>query len=307
MIDPRRLRLLLELSRRGTMQAVGVATGYTTSGVSHQISVLERESGAKLIEPDGRGVRLTPAGRRLVEHSEVILGELAAAQADLVESDAPTGVVRITGFTSSITFLLVPLIEEFHRKRTQVEVLISEGEPPEAVAQLRDDQVELALVYDYTLNPQFKEQRNSLLIGSEPVHIVLPVDLADRHGLNEPTITAKQLAPLAGESWVTSSRSSDDDELVSRLCGIAGFAPKIRHRVDSTQVIARMVADGFGLSVMPRLARPQRTSGICYPEITDPPVQRRIFALTRPGTIKWPPLELVRSRLEARCRALGLA
>jgi len=306
MLDPRRLSLLRELSRRGTMQAVGSATGYTTSGISHQIGVLEREAGTKLIEPDGRGVRLTPAGRRLVEHAEVILGDLAAAEADLHGTGQPSGTVRITGFTSSITFLLVPLIEELQRKRTQVEVLISEGEPPESVGRLRDDEVELALVYDYTLNPRFRSQQNSLLIGTEPVHLVLPVDLADRLGLNRPTITADDLVPLADENWVTSSRSTDDDELVSRLCGIAGFAPRIRHRVDSSSVIARMVADGFGLSVMPRIARPPRSSGVVYPEIVAPEVRRRIFALTRPGTINWPPLELVRSRLEARCRALGL-
>ncbi|MEI7779435.1 MAG: LysR family transcriptional regulator [Actinomycetes bacterium] len=307
MMDPRRLRLLRELARQGTMQAVGEVTGYTTSGVSHQLAVLEREAGVKLIEPDGRGVRLTPAGRRLVEHAEVILGALAAAEADLVTTDEPTGQVRITGFTSSITFLLVPLIEELYRKRTRVEVSIFEGEPREAVAQLRDDEVEMALVYDYTLNPRFKEQTNSLLIGVEPVHVALPIELADKHGLNRPTITAADLTPFASENWITSSRSSDDDELLSRLGGIAGFAPRIRHRVDSTQVIARMVADGFGLSLMPRIARPQRTTGVCYPEIIEPALQRRIFALTRPGTINWPPLELVRSRLQVRCRALGLA
>lgn len=288
------------------MQAVGEATGYTTSGVSHQLAALESEAGVALLEKDGRGVRLTPAGHRLVEHAGTILGAIEAAASELAGTDRPTGTVRITGFTSSITFLLVPLLEELHRKHSNVEVFMSEGEPPEAIAALRDDAVEMALVYDYTINPRFREQPNSRLLATEPVHLVLPIGLADDLGLNRATITAADLAPLAEQSWVTSSRSSDDDELVSRLCGISGFAPKIAHRVDSTQVIARLVADGFGISVMPRIAKPARSAGVCYPEIVDPLVRRRIFALTRPGTLNWPPLQLVRSRLEARCRTLDL-
>src|SRR5204862_6537785 len=67
-MDPHRLRLLLELSRRGSMRAVADELGYTTSTVSQQLAVLAREAGATLIEPEGRRVRLTPAGRRLAEH-----------------------------------------------------------------------------------------------------------------------------------------------------------------------------------------------------------------------------------------------
>ena len=72
-MDTRRLRLLLELSRRGSMRAVADELGFTTSTVSQQLAVLAREAGATLIEPDGRRVRLTPAGRRLAEHAVTIL------------------------------------------------------------------------------------------------------------------------------------------------------------------------------------------------------------------------------------------
>ncbi|MCZ0975514.1 LysR family transcriptional regulator [Streptomyces albulus] len=59
-METRRLQLLVELSRLGSMRAVAEATGTTTSTVSQQIAVLARETGAALIEPDGRRVRLTP-------------------------------------------------------------------------------------------------------------------------------------------------------------------------------------------------------------------------------------------------------
>src|SRR3954466_6227436 len=82
-MDPRRLRLLLELARLGSMRAVAEELGSPPSTVSQQLAVLAREAGATLIEPEGRRVRLTPAGRRLAEHAVTILAALDAARADL--------------------------------------------------------------------------------------------------------------------------------------------------------------------------------------------------------------------------------
>src|SRR5438093_536005 len=80
LVDPRRLELLLELSRLGSMREVGEAMQVTTSTVSQQIAALAREAGTPLIEPDGRRVRLTPAGRRLAGHAVTILAAVEASR-----------------------------------------------------------------------------------------------------------------------------------------------------------------------------------------------------------------------------------
>src|SRR5215204_3195069 len=94
-MDPRRLRLLLELSRLGSMRAVADELGYTTSTVSQQLGVLAQEAGATLIEPDGRRVRLTPAGQRLADHAVTILAAVEAARLDLDPAAEPSGTVRV--------------------------------------------------------------------------------------------------------------------------------------------------------------------------------------------------------------------
>ena len=83
MLDVHRLRLLRELDRRGTLAAVARALSYSPSAISQQLSQLETETGVALLEPAGRGVRLTPQARILVEHTEVILKQLEEAEADL--------------------------------------------------------------------------------------------------------------------------------------------------------------------------------------------------------------------------------
>src|SRR5688572_25983795 len=83
MLDLRRLRLLHELNERGTIAAVAEALQYTPSAVSQQLSMLERETGVKLLERAGRGVRLTDPAFVLVEHTAALLDRAAVAEADL--------------------------------------------------------------------------------------------------------------------------------------------------------------------------------------------------------------------------------
>src|SRR6478752_3071678 len=69
MLDLRRLRLLRELDERGTIAAVAEALQFTPSAISQQLALLERETGVKLLERAGRGVRLTDPALVLVEHA----------------------------------------------------------------------------------------------------------------------------------------------------------------------------------------------------------------------------------------------
>ena len=73
----------MALSRLGSMRKVADAFGFTTSTVSQQIAALAKVAGEQLIEPDGRRVRLTPAGRRLADHAVTILAAVDAARLDL--------------------------------------------------------------------------------------------------------------------------------------------------------------------------------------------------------------------------------
>ena len=83
MLDVRRLRLLRELNRRGTVTAVAEALAYTPSAVSQQLATLEREAGVPLMERHGRRLRLTDAGRGLVEHADAVIARLELAEAEL--------------------------------------------------------------------------------------------------------------------------------------------------------------------------------------------------------------------------------
>ena len=110
LVDPYRLELLLELSRLGSMREVGEAMHVTTSTVSQQIAALAREAGTPLVEPDGRRVRLTPAGRRLAGHAVTILAAVEAARRDLDPEAPPAGTVRVAAYASAFRQVLLPVV-----------------------------------------------------------------------------------------------------------------------------------------------------------------------------------------------------
>src|SRR5689334_24267833 len=116
-MDPRRLELLLELSRLGSMRAVADVMHTTTSTVSQQLAVLADEAGTALIEPDGRRVRLTPAGRRLADHAITILAAVEAARLDLDPTAEPRGTVRVAGFATAMRGALLPLVDRLRREQ----------------------------------------------------------------------------------------------------------------------------------------------------------------------------------------------
>src|SRR6478736_9554128 len=125
-MDLRRLTLLHELSRLGSMRAVAEELGYTTSTVSQQLAVLAREAGAPLIEPEGRRVRLTPAGRRLADHAVTVLAALEAARADLDPDATPAGEVRVAAFATGIRRSLLPVVGRLATTHPDVRLMIHE-------------------------------------------------------------------------------------------------------------------------------------------------------------------------------------
>ena len=287
-MDPRRLRLLLELSRRGSMRAVADELGYTTSTVSQQLAVLAGEAGAPLIEPAGRRVRLTPAGRRLADHAVTILAALEAARADLDPSAEPAGVVRVAGFATAIRRSLVPVVAAVAETHPAVELQVREHEAPEALAMLADDEVDLALVYDYNLAPRtFDRDVTVTPLWTARWHLAV-------RSRDKPV--GRQASPdvlrrYEDAAWIVNSRDTADEEAVRAVAALAGFVPRIVHRADSLELVQDLILAGLGVGLLP--AEEPLRRGVRRLVLRDPEAELRSYAVTRRGREAWAPLALV--------------
>ncbi|WP_026554638.1 LysR family transcriptional regulator [Arthrobacter sp. 35W] len=293
-METRRLELLLELSRVGSMRGAAEVLGTTTSTVSQQIAMLTREIGTPVVEPAGRGVRLTPAGRRLAEHARTILAAVEAARADLDPDGEPAGTVRVAGFATAIRRNLMPIVAELATSHPEVQVVVNEHEPAEALAQLADGRIDLALTYDYNLAPAASDAGlDSLPLWSTPWSVAVP---SHQDGIARGDALTV-FNGFRGHDWIGNSRNRADEDVLRVIGSMAGYEPHVRHQADSLDLVEDLILAGMGIGLLPA-DRPTQP-GITLVPLTKPDVRLRAYACTRRGRGTWPPLQLVLDRLAA--------
>src|SRR3954452_19625897 len=174
MLDLRRLRLLRELHERGTIAAVADALQFTPRAVSQQLALLERETGVRLLEKAGRGVRLTDPALGLVAHAEALLERTALAEAELANAaGVVSGRARIAAFPSAAIHLAIPAIAQLAGTRLRCELI--EAEPEQALPALALGDLDLVLGDEWTHQPWRMPAglvRHHLL--DDPAALVLP-------------------------------------------------------------------------------------------------------------------------------------
>jgi DNA-binding transcriptional LysR family regulator len=305
MLDVRRIRLLRELSIHGTIAAAAAASHLSGPAVSQQLATLEREAGVPLLERAGRTLRLTAAGRLLVEHAEVIIGGLAAAEADLAAlRGGGRGTVRVAAFPSAAR-ALVPWAWRGLRETAGdvADLRLTELEPGPALDALRRGDADLAVVHAYSLLPrEVPAGCEAHRLMDDPVCLALGAGDADRLGLRSGDPV--DLALLAGERWLLPGPETSCHELTRRACGAAGFVPRPVAVASDFSVLTALAAAGAGVALVPCLALPAHADDDLRLHPLAQPIARTISAVTRAGESRRPHLSLVLGALRAASRGL---
>jgi DNA-binding transcriptional LysR family regulator len=271
-IDVRRLRVLRAVAEHGSFAAAAAELRYTPSAISQQIAALEREAGAALVDRGPRGATLTQAGAVLDRHAALVLGQLAAARAELDDlARLRGGSLRLAAFESAWTALVPAAVSGFRERHPAVELHLSEADPVDAVAEVRAGAVDLAVVFE----PNAVETLDGLdrhHVVEDPLWVVLPPGhrLAGRDRV--------PLAQLAGEPWVAPTAFCA--QVVRRACAAAGFDPQIVFSSADYGAIQGFVAAGAGVALVPRLALTGGDRVVARPLDGDRPA-RTIAAITR--------------------------
>lgn len=293
-MDTRRLQILAELSRLGSMRAVADVLGITTSTVSQQVATLSRDMGTALIEPAGRLVRLTPAGRRLAEHAVTILAAVESAHRDLGPGAEPNGTLRVAGFATAIRGYLLPVVVDLAATSPQVHLLIREHEPAESLELLATDQVDLALTYDYNLAPAAEDPTVSATpLWTARWGLGVPADAEPGAG----STTLDVFARFRTHDWIVNSRNTADEKVIRTLASMAGFHPRVTHQADSLDLVQEMIVAGLGVALLP--VDFPTLPGVRLVPLAAPDVELRAYAVARHGRLDWPPLALVTGLLSA--------
>ncbi|MDT9698426.1 LysR family transcriptional regulator [Streptomyces sp. P17] len=278
MIDLRRLHVLRAVAHYGTVTAAAHALHFTPSAASQQIRQLARDLGVDLLEPQGRGVRLTPAAESLLAHADAIQVRWEEAELDLrAEHGAPAGQLRVCGFSTGVSVLLAPMAVRLRERYPRLTVRIQETGALESFDLLFEGETDLAVVEVTPRNPPLSDARfEQQPLLDDPYDLVVPDDhpLAGRGHVD--------LAEVAHEDWIAPLPESPCCPHVMSACGAAGFTPGVVHHAMDWTVTAHLVAHRLGVALVPRLARLTPRLPITRVRCTGNP-HRKLLSATRRG------------------------
>jgi DNA-binding transcriptional LysR family regulator len=298
-MDSGRLRMLRELADHGTVAAVADVLSMTPSAVSQQLKILQREAGVALIEPAGRRVRLTDAGRVLVGHADSVLAALERARAEMdAYRTSPRGTVSVSFFPSGAAMLLAPLIVRARDRGVEVrgrDIDVPASRAPQQLAEF-----DIVVVHrDERDTSDWEPRFTATELLREPLDVVMAAD----HRLARQDRV--RLTELTDEHWIGVEGGLMVDDVLNSIALLTSVKPHITQRVNDFRVVEELVHAGLGIALMPRyvlLTRP-----LVRLPVTDITVARRVEAVTRSGAAARPAVGAVLEELRAVAAAIGSA
>ena len=259
------LRVLDAVRRHGSVTLAAKELSYTQPSLSHHLSRLEAQTGARLLQKVGRGIRLTEAGRLLADRAAEIIGRVDAAAAELstlVGLDA--GHVRLAGFGSVMSSLVPQATGILAREHPGLSLGLTDTHPEEALQLLRAGHIDVALIFRYDDTAPEEHGVRLLHLLDDPLYLLT-------------TGGGSTLEEHRDSPWVAGCERCRSH--LVEMCEKAGFSPRLASTTDDMVVMQSLVAAGMGVTTIPGLAlRAHRHPSITATRLEVPP--RQIYAAT---------------------------
>jgi DNA-binding transcriptional LysR family regulator len=244
-MELRQLESFREVVRQGSFTAAARQLRMTQPAISTHIKALESELKARLLERDGRGVRLTDAGRLVLEAAETALGAVHEVGRRVRESLAPERgrLVLACGDTVAL-HLLPPVLGAFRRAHPLAEVAVQNHGSRVILDLVLKREADLGIV---TRPPWLDPALWTRPLLSDPFVLALPHGHALSKGI-------KTLHDLDGQPAVLLARSTETRGLIERGLEAAGARLTVALESLNLEVVKAYVASGLGLSILPAMA-----------------------------------------------------
>jgi molybdate transport repressor ModE-like protein len=299
-IDLRRLHVLRAIAHHGTVSGAAKALHMSTSAASQQIRLLAKDLGVPLLEPVGRGVRLSSAAQVLIAHIDAIEAMWRLAEAELQATEGePSGMLRLCGFPTAIATLLAPLVDTARKRFPALELRLREAEASESFDLLFAGEADLALVEATPDNPPPEDIRfDAQTVFNDPFDLVVP----GGHWCTESA--AVDLREVEREPWIIGVPGSMHRRHALTACSNAGFRPTVTGEAREWNVIAVMVAHQMGVALIPRLVDLPHHLDLVRVPVSGPFTPFRHFqAVTLRGGSRRPSVAAVMDLLNEQVRA----
>ncbi|KOG54721.1 LysR family transcriptional regulator [Streptomyces griseoflavus] len=293
MLNLDRLRTLSAVARHGSVSAAAEGLHVTTSAVSQQLAKLERETGQQLLAKNGRGVRLTDAGRLLADHAARILSQVELAQADLeAHRGQAVGELRLGAFPTAARGLFPGALARLRVEHPQLRPRLTEMEPDVSVRGVVRGDIDLGVVLDWHNRPlSLPEGLAKAPILDDPADVAMPADhpLARRRSV--------VLEDFADDEWISWPQGEFcHDWLMFTLRG-QGIEPRLSHMAEEHHTQLALIEAGLGVAVAPRLGRGPVPAGVSVVPVRHT-MRRHVYAIWRADADRRPSIRAAVTALQ---------
>lgn len=272
-MNTRFLETLVWLSRLGSFRKTAQHMHATQAAISQRVAALEAELGAKLVDRECSGFKLTPAGARVLRHAERLLSLERELRLTARPDAPPAGRVRIGVIESVVHSWLAPLVNALASRYPGLE-------PDFTVDTARN------------LREQFRHHRLDVLIQNDPVEAaagsddleVVPLCRFPIHWIGRPGLLPRRrltVDDLTTLPLLTFSRTSSPHAHVRALFTGSDLEPRV-NSFPSVAAILRLLTQGFGLAAIPPVfVRQELREGVLV-RFTGPPLPPLAISLVYP-------------------------
>lgn len=243
-IDPLRLRLLLEVDRLGSITHAAEACAMAQPTASTHLRTLEAAIGHRLVERAGRATRLTDAGRLLARHAAVVVSALEELEQELAALDgAVTGSLVLASCDTVGNYVLPTVLRTFAQDRPRADIRVWIGPSGEVVQAVARGDAHLGIA---------GQTRRSEIVLAEPLLRDELAWVAPGAPLTVPRAVA--LPDVNDLTLVVPGRESSTRAITERVFSRISCRPARLLELDSVEAVKRAVRAGIGIALLSRLA-----------------------------------------------------
>jgi molybdate transport repressor ModE-like protein len=272
-MDPKRVLTFRAVAHQRSFSRAARELALSQPSVSNQLAALEREIGARLLDREPGGLRLTREGRILLEHADAIAERFQLAEEQLAAAvHGLRGRLRIGAFPTALAVIVPAAIARLRVDYPGTSVTVDEGSD-DLPARVRTGELHLGVGFQDTADPRHEPpgvERRDLF--REEFWVALAPDhaLAARSEVH--------LADLAAEDWTAAM----PDGLIVHACRAAGFEPNLISLTRDQLAIRGLVSRGLAVTLVPQLLAEPFKDLVLRPIAAAGP-SRDVYALMPPG------------------------
>ena len=238
-MDTRFLESFVQVVELGSIAAAARALDLTPTAVSLRLKALEAEVGTALVERAGRTVQPTQAGGKVLKQARLLLQEVKNFNSLASSTELPAGPLVLGATPSVLKGMLVPILQKWVKKYSNIEVLIEPGPSTVLYERVMSGALDAAIL----VHPLFEVPKtvNWKTLRTERLILLAPADMAGR----DPFAVIREHPFIRYDRRVVAGKMADDYLKANKLY------PHVRLELDGIDYIADLVKAGLGVSVLP--------------------------------------------------------